>query len=147
MFQNNIVTKIEDKNQRVSSQLTNALKNYNCNHTMLVLYNRRLGSSTLMDYETGSYMFDRRRNISGWDEIRKFKIEIKNTREMPVKVEIRRNFRTQYWEIETKQKYEKDDLDTIKFTLTLGPRSKKKFGYTVTTYHGEREREWVRRNR
>ncbi len=52
MFQNNIVTKIEDKNQRVLSQLTNALKNYDCNHTMLVLYNRRLGSSGLMDCES-----------------------------------------------------------------------------------------------
>ncbi|MBW8002236.1 MAG: hypothetical protein FVQ80_09455 [Planctomycetes bacterium] len=51
MFQNNIATKIEDKNQRVLSQLTNALKNYDCNYTMLVLYNRRLGSSGLMSYE------------------------------------------------------------------------------------------------
>lgn len=52
MFQNNIVTKIKDKNKRVLSQLTNALKNYDCNHTMLILYNRRLGSSGLMDCES-----------------------------------------------------------------------------------------------
>jgi hypothetical protein len=31
---------------------------------------------TLMDFETKNYRFDRDRNISGWDEVRKFKIEV-----------------------------------------------------------------------
>jgi len=47
---------------------------------------------TLMDFETENYRFDRKRNISGWDEVRKFKIEVRNTREIPAKVEIKRNF-------------------------------------------------------
>jgi hypothetical protein len=42
----------------------------------------------LMDFETENYRFDRRGNISGWDEIRTFKIEVKNTREIPVKVRL-----------------------------------------------------------
>jgi hypothetical protein len=41
---------------------------------------------TLMDFETKNYRFDRKRNISGWDEVRKFKIEVKNTRDIGVKV-------------------------------------------------------------
>jgi len=93
---------------------------------------------TLMDFETKNYRFDRKRNISGWDEIRKFKIEVKNTRDIGVKVEIKRNFPTQYWKIRTSQEFEKVDLDTVKFTLILEPRSKKEFEYTLTTYHGVR---------
>ncbi len=48
----------------------------------------------LMAYETQNYKFDRRRNITGWDEIRIFKIEVRNTRNIPVKLEIKRNFPT-----------------------------------------------------
>jgi len=99
---------------------------------------------TLMDYRTENYRFDRRDNISGWDEVRTFKIEVKNTREIGVKVEIQRNFPTQYWDLEKSgefDKFEKVDLDTVKFTLILEPRSKKKFEYVLTTYHGVRQEE------
>jgi hypothetical protein len=44
---------------------------------------------TLMDYKTDRYLFHSNGNISGWDEIREFEIEVKNTREVPVKVEVR----------------------------------------------------------
>ena len=96
---------------------------------------------TLMDLKTANYRFDRRRNISGWDEIRTFKIEVRNTRELPVKVEIKRNFPTQYWDLKQTGRlgeYEKEDLDTVKLTLELEPRSKQEFGYVLTTYHGVR---------
>ncbi len=95
----------------------------------------------LMDLKTANYRFDRRRNISGWDEIRTFKIEVRNTRELPVKVEIKRNFPTQYWDLKQTGRvgnFEKEDLDTVKFTLELEPRSKQEFGYALTTYHGVR---------
>jgi hypothetical protein len=55
---------------------------------------------TLMDFETKNYRFDRKRNITGWDEVRKFKIEVRNTRDIGAKVEIKRNFNTQYWNLE-----------------------------------------------
>jgi len=102
---------------------------------------------TLMDYSTTNYRFDHRGNISGWDEIRKFKIEVRNTREISVKVEIQRNFNTQYWDLEKSgefDKFEKVDVDTVKFTLILEPRSKKKFEYVLTTYHGVRREETSR---
>jgi hypothetical protein len=96
----------------------------------------------LMDFKTDNYRFDNKGGICGWDEIHKFKIEVKNTREMPVKVEIHRNFDTSYWEIEKSGDFgdfEKVDSDTVKFTLTIEPRSAKKFEYTLTTYHGVRQ--------
>ena len=98
----------------------------------------------LMDFETKNYRFDRKRNISGWDEVRKFKIEVKNTRDIGIKVEIKRNFPTQYWKLNTSGEFEKVDLDTVKFTLVLEPRSAKEFGYILTTYHGVRQEDWTK---
>jgi hypothetical protein len=101
---------------------------------------------TLIDFETKNYRFDRKRNISGWDEIRKFKIEVRNTRDIPAKVEIKRNFPTQYWKLLKSGdfgEFEKVDLDTVKFTLILKPRSANKFEYVLTTYHGVRQEDWT----
>jgi hypothetical protein len=101
----------------------------------------------LMDFETKNYRFDSKRNISGWDEVRKFKIEVRNTRDIGAKVEIKRNFPTQYWNLEKSgdfSKFEKVDLDTVKFTLILKPRSAKKFEYVLTTYHGGRQEDLTR---
>ncbi len=95
----------------------------------------------LMDFKTENYRFDRRGNVSGWDEIRTFKIEVKNTRDIGVKVEIKRNFNTSYWKLVRSGdfgKFEKVDKDTVKFTLTLKPRSARKFEYVLRTYHGTR---------
>jgi len=102
---------------------------------------------TLMDFETKNYRFDRDRNISGWDEVRKFKIEVRNTRDISAKVEVKRNFPTQYWKLQKSGdigEFEKVDLDTVKFTLTLEPRSRKKFQYVLTTYHGVRQEDRTR---
>ena len=97
--------------------------------------------ATLMEYKTDKYMFDSRGNISGWDEIRDFEVEVKNTRGIPAKVEVRRNFKTSAWKVTNRCKYgsyEKVDLDTGKYTLTLGARETGKFRYTLTTHHGKR---------
>jgi hypothetical protein len=101
----------------------------------------------LMDFKTKNYMFDSRRDISGWDEIRTFKLEVRNTRDIPAKLEIKRNFPTQYWDIEKSGQFgefEKEDMDTAKFTLKLEPRSKTEFEYVLTTYHGVRAEEWAK---
>jgi len=99
----------------------------------------------LMNFESENHTFDRRGNVSGWDEIRTFSIEVRNTREISAKVEILRNFNTQYWDI-TKAgdsgSFEKLDLDTVKFTLTLEPGSIRKFEYTLRTYQGVRQENW-----
>jgi len=101
----------------------------------------------LMDFKTENYRFDRRGNVSGWDEIHTFGIEVRNTRDISVKVEIKRNFNTQYWDIDNSGDFgafEKVDLDTVKFTLDLQPRSAKKFDYVLRTYNGVRQEDWTR---
>ena len=99
----------------------------------------------LMNYRTSNYLFNNKGNIVGWDEIRTFQLTVKNTRDLPIKVEIKRNFKTNYWEMTRAgdlDLYEKYDRDTAKFTLQLEPRSKKVFTYVLTTYHGTRQSAW-----
>ena len=95
----------------------------------------------LMNFKAINHQFDKDGNLSGWEEVREFKIVVKNTRDVSVKVEIQRNFPTQYWSLEKSGdfgNYEKVDLDTAKFTLDLGGKSKQEFAYVLTTKHGTR---------
>ncbi len=105
---------------------------------------------TLMDYKTANYRLDRNRNISGWDEITTVKVEVKNTRDIAVKVEIQRNFDSSSWTLKESgdfDKFEKVDLDTVKFTSELKPRSVRNFSYILTSYRGIRAEEVTRQLR
>jgi len=96
---------------------------------------------TLMDFKTDRYLFDNDGNISGWDEIRTFEVEIKNTRDIPIKVEVMRNFNGSSWELAKSGDFgafEKVDLDTVKFTLMLKGHEIKRFDYILTIHHGKR---------
>jgi hypothetical protein len=99
----------------------------------------------LMNFETDSFRFDNNKNIIGWDEIRSWKITITNTKNIPVDIEITRNFNTAYWDMELKNsegvEYKKHDAAHARFNLKLEPQSKKVFEYTVRTYHGKRQEE------
>ena len=103
----------------------------------------------LMDLKTDNFMFDRRGNITGWDEILTWKIEITNTRTLPMEIEITRGFGTAYWTLQFDDQeisYEKHDATHARFKVNLEPRSKRTFGYTVTTYHGVREETLAKKN-
>jgi hypothetical protein len=105
---------------------------------------------TLMEDKTDNFRFDSRRNVSGWDDIQTFDVEARNARDIAVKIEITRNFDTPAWDIRRSgqiDNYEKVDLDTVKFTLELPPRSTKTFTYTVTLYRGVRQEDWSARAR
>lgn len=105
---------------------------------------------TLMEYRTDNYRFDRDRDIAGWDEIQVFEVKVKNTRDVPVKVEIRRNFDTMYWTLQRAgqiDEFEKVDVDTVEFNLLMQPRSERTFQYTLTTYQGTRTEDWSRLSR
>jgi len=102
---------------------------------------------TLMEYRTENYRFDRNRDVAGWDEIQTFEVKVKNTRDVPIKVEIRRNFETTYWTLTHTGQidgFEKVDMDTVKFTVLLPPRAERSFQYILTTYEGTRVEDWPR---
>jgi len=109
----------------------------------------------LMDFKTDNYMFDRKGNVAGWDEIRTWKIEITNTRTLAIEIEITRGFGTAYWTLQLVDpasmaddavSYEPHDATHARFNLKLGPRNKRTFGYMVTTYHGVREETLAEKN-
>jgi hypothetical protein len=104
----------------------------------------------LIETRTDNYRFDNRGNVAGWDEILVFNVQVRNAREVPAKVEITRNFESRYWDLARSgaiDGYEKVDLDTVKFTVELPPRSKKTFEYTLTIYNGVRAEDWSRNSR
>jgi len=95
----------------------------------------------VMNFKTDNFMFNKEGNVAGWDEIREVKIEVKNTRPLPVKLEITRNIPATAWDLKKDGDcgdYQKVDLDTVKFTLALDARAKKELRYTLTTRHGTR---------
>lgn len=70
MFRNNAITKIEDKDRRALAQLLNAKQHYKCEKTMLVLYTRRLGPSSLMTKE--DYVFELQELLQRYPEVDHF---------------------------------------------------------------------------
>jgi len=95
----------------------------------------------MMDIEYEDFHFDRRGNIDGWIEVQTWQVEVKNQRAVPVRVEVMRNLRHAYWTLARGGDYatfERDDKDTIKFTLDLKPHSAKLFRYVVRYQEGER---------
>jgi hypothetical protein len=90
---------------------------------------------TLMGFKTQNHRFDANDNLVAWDEVQTFRVEAKNARDIPVKVEIQRNFDTTNWQLQTEQPYEKVDMDTVKFTLALDPRTVEQFEYVLTISH------------
>ncbi len=96
----------------------------------------------LMDFRTENYASDNDDNVTGWDEVRTWKIKIANARTAPVDVEITRGFDTPRWELQWHSEaatYEKHDVTHARFKLTVGPRREEELTYTVRTYHGARE--------
>jgi hypothetical protein len=101
----------------------------------------------LMSLVTENVRFDDDGNVKGWDEVRQWQVEIKNMREVPVNVEVKRNFGTDYWKIDNSGdhgNYEKYDKATAKYVIELGARTKKSFSYTIRTYQGSRQEESVK---
>jgi hypothetical protein len=93
----------------------------------------------VMNQRTRNYTYDKNRNIGGYDKLTKYKLEIRNTRKLDIRVEIKRHFNTTAWEIESDRKYEKIDADTIKYKLDMKPESKITIEYIITTHHGQNE--------
>ena len=97
----------------------------------------------LMSETTENYLFDRKGNISGFDSIQDWEIKIGNNRDLPITVEIIRNFKNAYWKIQNSKdnpaKYNKTDFNTVAYTLDLPPRSSSVITYKLVQFEGERQ--------
>jgi hypothetical protein len=90
---------------------------------------------TLMDWQKTDLQFDNNRNVSGWTTKETWEIEVQNSKDIPVVLDIRRNFSGD-WTLTTTAAYAKVDANKVKFIVPLGPRAKQKFTYQLVTRHG-----------
>src|SRR5207245_11235896 len=90
---------------------------------------------TLMNWVKTDLQFDNQGNVKGWTIKETWEIEVKNSKEIDVELDIRRNFNGD-WSLNTDAKYEKLDATKIKFPLSLKPREKHRLTYELTTRCG-----------
>ncbi len=89
----------------------------------------------LANWRKDDLKFDLIGNVAGWTLTESWKIETQNSKEIPVTVDLRRNFSGD-WTVDSQGPYEKMDAGKIKFTHSLQPREKKIVNYEVTTRFG-----------
>ncbi len=89
----------------------------------------------LMDWQKSEIKFGANGNITGWTTKETWEMEVQNSKEIDVVLDIRRNFRGD-WSITTQQAYEKVDANKVKFIVPLKPHEKKSFNYELTTRLG-----------
>ena len=89
----------------------------------------------LMEWQKTDVAFNNSGNVIGWTTKETWEIEVQNSKDIPVVVDIRRNFSGD-WTLTTQAKYENVDKTKVKFVLPLAPRAKQKFTYEVVTRHG-----------
>ena len=89
----------------------------------------------LMNWEKTALQFDDNRNVKGWTTKERWQIEVQNSKDIDVVLDIRRNFAGD-WTLRTDAKYEKVDATKVRFVLPLKAREKQVFSYDVTTNYG-----------
>jgi hypothetical protein len=89
----------------------------------------------LMNWEKLNLQYDQHGNVAGWDVRETWQFEVQNSKEIDIVLDIRRNFPGD-WDLQTAQKHENVDKDTVKFVLPLKPREKQTFTYVLTTRYG-----------
>ncbi len=90
---------------------------------------------TLMAWAKTDIAYDTDGNVKGWTTEETWQFEIQNSKDIPIVLDIRRNFPGD-WDLKTEAKYEKVDADTVKFLRPLKPHEKQLFTYELTTRHG-----------
>jgi hypothetical protein len=89
----------------------------------------------LMNWVKMDVRFDPRGNVRGWTTKETWEIEVQNSKEIDVVLEIRRNFSGD-WTLRTNTRHENVDATKVKFVLPLKPREKQRFTYELETRHG-----------
>jgi len=90
---------------------------------------------TLINWIKTDVQFDQSGNVKGWTTRETWDIEVQNSKEIDVVLDIRRNFSGD-WNLTTRAEYENVDATKVQFVVPLKPREKQKFTYELTTRHG-----------
>ncbi len=103
---------------------------------------------TLLETASDNFEWDRNaatdwEDITGWDERQRYRVEVRNHRDRPVRVEVRRNFPIAAWELHNEGDcgvYERVDKDTAQYTLPLQAGEERTFEYRLVLHQGTRAR-------
>ncbi len=90
---------------------------------------------TLMNWSKQDISFDNNGNVKGWTTKETWEVELQNSKDIGVVVDVRRNFKGD-WSIETQAAFEKVDATKVKFVQSIKPREQRKFAYELTVRHG-----------
>jgi hypothetical protein len=90
---------------------------------------------TLMNWVKTDLTYDTSGNVKGWTTKETWEIEMQNSKDIPVVLDLRRNFGGD-WTMETAAANEKIDATKVKFLVPLQPREKRQFSYELTTRQG-----------
>ena len=90
---------------------------------------------TLMNWEKANLAFDGNGNVKGWNLKESWTLELQNSRDIDIAVDLRRNFRGD-WSLTTTAAYEKVDANKVKFLIPLKPREKREITYELLTRLG-----------
>ncbi len=89
----------------------------------------------LMGWEKTNLRFNNNGDIDGWTVRETWETEVQNSKDIPIVLDVRRNFSGD-WTIETTAKFEKMDANKVKFVMPLKPLEQRKWSYTLTTNFG-----------
>jgi hypothetical protein len=90
---------------------------------------------TLTGWEKTNLQFDGNGDVKGWTVKETWQVEVQNSKDIDVTLDIRRNFGGD-WTLVTDAKYEKVDAGKVKFVLPLAAREQRQFRYDVTSNFG-----------
>ena len=90
---------------------------------------------TLMNWEKTNLAFDDNGNVKGWNIKETWKLELQNSRDIAVTVDVRRNFIGD-WTLTTPDTNEKVDANKVKFLVPLKAREKRELTYELLTRLG-----------
>ena len=90
---------------------------------------------TLLDWTKTDLAFDNNGNVKGWTTKESWEVEVQNSKDIDVTLDVRRNFSGD-WSLATTASFEKVDATKVKFVLPLKSRAQQKFAYELTIRHG-----------
>ncbi|HMJ89753.1 MAG TPA: DUF4139 domain-containing protein [Candidatus Acidoferrum sp.] len=90
---------------------------------------------SLTEWQKTDIQFDQRGDVKGWTVKETWRFEVQNSKDIPVMLDIRRNFSGD-WSLTTAATYEKVDAAKVKFVIPLAAREKQTFSYEAVTRHG-----------
>jgi len=97
----------------------------------------------LMDYQTRNYVFNHDGNIIGYERVETRGLTLENHHHLPADVEIMQYIPHSYWSIENPfdlaANYQKVNVNTVKYTLTLPAYSQREVRYTLLLEEGARQ--------